>query len=201
MIKLLVVAVIAAILVVIGIGDYLAPNDLSKCGARPSDDENCAKVDAIVAISGGDTSARTSEAIKLYKHGWAETLIFSGAAQDKSGPSNAEAMRRQAMGEGVPASAILLEETSETTHQNAAQTKQLLLSRDIDTVILVTSAYHQRRASLEFNQRMGGLIKVLNQPVANDNQWSSIWWMTPIGWWLAIGELFKIAAFYVGGSR
>lgn len=199
--KLVIMIIVAVVLLVIGIGSYLAPNDLKQCGARPSSVSGCAKVDAIVAISGGDTRARTSEAIKLFKRGWSDTLIFSGAAQDKTGPSNAEAMRRQAVSEGVPEKSILVEETSETTRQNAEQTQQLLVQRDTGNVILVTSSYHQRRASLEFKNRVGGMVKVLNHPVASDNQWSAIWWMTPIGWWLAFGELFKIGAFYVGGSR
>lgn len=201
MIKVAILIVIAFILVVIGIGEYLGPNDLKDCGAKPTGEGQCAKVDAIVTVSGGDTPARTSEAIKLYKHGWADKLVFSGAAQDKTGPSNAEAMRRQAVADGVPESAIIVEEASETTRENAEETQELLTQQDIGTVILVTSAYHQRRAGLEFKERMNGLVKVLNHPVANDNQWSSMWWMTPIGWWLALGELFKIAAFYLGTSR
>jgi len=42
----------------------------------------------------------------LYKHDWAKLLIFSGAAADKTGPSNAEAMKRQALAAGIPSSDI-----------------------------------------------------------------------------------------------
>jgi len=104
-------------------------------------------------------------------------------------------MRRQATSEGVPESAIILDEMAETTHQNAEQAQELFVQHDLGTVIVVTSAYHQRRASLEFNKRAGGLVKILSHPVPTDNQWSAAWWATPIGWWLAISELFKIAAF------
>jgi uncharacterized SAM-binding protein YcdF (DUF218 family) len=200
-VKSIIALALGIILIIIGVGVYLGPDDLAKCGPKPSTQDGCAQVDGIIAISGGDTSARTEEAIKLYKNGWADTLIFSGAAQDKTGPSNAEAMRRQALDEGVPESAIVLEETSETTHQNAQQTQELLIKYDLSKVILVTSAYHQRRASLEFGERMKGLVKIINHPVAADNQWSAVWWMTPIGWWLALSELGKITAFYMGGSR
>lgn len=189
------------VFLVFGIGLYLSPNDLAQCGEKPTDLGHCKKAGAIIAISGGDTPARTEEAITLYQNGWADTLVFSGAAQDTTGPSNAEAMRRQALKAGVPEEAIVVEEMAQTTRQNAEQTQQLLTSRDISTVILVTSAYHQRRASLEFHHYMDGMITILNHPVPTDNQWSSVWWMTPMGWWLAIGELFKITVFYMGGSR
>lgn len=193
--------VIAGALVVTGISAYLAPDGLDHCGQKPSNNADCSKVDAIVAISGGDTTARTAGAIDLYKNGWADLLVFSGAAQDKSGPSNAEAMKRQALREGIPADAILVDETSETTKQNAANTNDLFDQNEISSVILVTSAYHQRRAGLEFGQLAGSKIKIVNHPIASDNQWSPWWWMTPGGWFLAVSELVKIVAFYAGGSR
>jgi uncharacterized SAM-binding protein YcdF (DUF218 family) len=192
---------IAAALMVTGIGAYLGPDGLSKCDAYPSTQPDCEAVGAIVAISGGDTSARTAQAIELYKHDWAKILIFSGAAADKTGPSNAEAMKKQAVEAGVPASDILLEETSETTKQNAANATNLFTENNIHSVILVTSAYHQRRAGLEFGQRAGVAVRIVNHPVKTDNQWSAWWWATPGGWYLAISELIKVAVFYAGASR
>jgi uncharacterized SAM-binding protein YcdF (DUF218 family) len=167
----------------------------------PTDQTDCRSVDAIVAISGGDTAARTNQAILLYKSGWSKLLVFSGAAADKAGPSNAEAMKRQAVAAGIESDAILIDETSETTKQNAANTTNLFEKRGIQSVILVTSAYHQRRAGLEFGQRAGSSIKIINHPVTTDAQWSPWWWLTPGGWWLAISEFFKIIVFYGGGSR
>jgi hypothetical protein len=70
--------------VIIGISIYLQPNDLITCNDTVSTNSPCQAVDAIVAISGGDTNARTDEAIRMYKNGWSDTLIFSGAALDKS---------------------------------------------------------------------------------------------------------------------
>ncbi len=198
----IVIAILAVFIAfVIGIGIYLTPNDLAGCGTIPGDKKGCEPADAIVAVSGGDTLARTHEAIALYKNGWASKLIFSGAAQDKSGPSNAEVMRREALGEDVPSEDIITEELSATTKENAENTKTIFAEHDISSVILVTSAYHQRRAGLEFQARAGGAVAVRNHPVARDNQWSSWWWATPTGWYLAIGELIKIIAFYAGGSR
>jgi uncharacterized SAM-binding protein YcdF (DUF218 family) len=196
---------ITVLLLVIGLPYYLGPNDLAGCDAKPESSSSeikakCKPADAIVAVSGGDTAARAGEAIKLYKNGWAPLLIFSGAAQDKSGPSNASVMRSQAEASGVPAKDILIEENSNTTAQNASETKNIFTENQINRVILVTSAYHQRRASLEFNKRSGNQIQIVNHPVAHDKQWSGAWWLTPIGWWLSLGELVKIISFYSGMS-
>ena len=199
--RLLVVAVLMVVIIITALGIYLAPNDLAGCDQGPASEGRCKKADAIVAVSGGDTSARTKEAIYLYEQGWADRLIFSGAAQDKSGPSNAAVMRDDAISAGVPASVITIEEQGETTKQNADKTQQLLEEKDIKIVILVTSAYHQRRAGLEFSERSDGKVAIVNHPVASDRQWSAWWWLTPGGWYLAIGEFIKIIMFYVGVTR
>ncbi len=193
--------VVGFTIVVVSLGIYLAPDDLATCGQQPSLATPCLTADAVVAVSGGDTTARTLEAITLYKNGWAPKLIFSGAAQDKSGPSNAEAMRRIARSEGVPDTDVITEEAGATTKQNAEKTSAILERNNISSVILVTSAYHQRRASLEFAARAGSGVNLRNHPVASDNQWSALWWATPTGWFLAVSELVKVIAFYLGGTR
>lgn len=183
---------------------YLGPDDLAPCGEVPDNknlNDACHTSDAIVAFSGGDTSARTGEAIKLYKNGWAKTLIFSGAAEDKTGPSNAEAMKKQALFQSVPVDAILIEETAVNTQENAAKTQALVKNNQIHRIILVTSAYHQRRASLEFKKRTGDEIKIINHPKKVDAQWSKNWYLTPSGWWLALSEVVKITGFYISGSK
>lgn len=176
---------------------YLAPNDLAGC-TMPTNKGNCVTADAIVAVSGGDTDARSDEAIKLYKNGWAPTIIFSGAAGDVLSPSNASVMQVRAVNEGVPTAAILTDENSRTTAENAANVAQIMTAHNFKRIILVTSSYHERRATLEFRKAVGSAGTVISHPVLSDNQWSNWWWTTPVGWWLSIGELVKIAAFYMG---
>src|SRR5688572_30026369 len=112
--KAAIIIVIALIVTTLSLSIYLQPNDFSLCpmGEKPITRDGCNAADAIVTVSGGDTAARTAHAIKLYENEWAPILIFSGAAQDKTGPSNALAMRKMAISAGVPASAILIEEES-----------------------------------------------------------------------------------------
>ncbi len=195
--------VLAAVFIisVILIGRYLGPDDLARCGGYPSASEGiCQKVDVIVAVSGGDTTARTVEAIKLYQAGWAKKVVFSGAAEDKNSPSNAAVMRGIAVASGVPEEAISVDEYGRTTKENAAGTADVLAREEISSMILVTSGYHQRRTSLEFQRRFEHVV-IRNHPVAQDSQWSMWWWMTPVGWYLALGELARILLFYLGVTR
>lgn len=199
MIRWLISGLVIGIIFTALISVYLQPNDLGDCGATPTVNVGCQKVDAIVAVSGGDTAARTSHAVNLYKNGWSDVLILSGAAQDKTGPSNAAVMKQLAIDAGVPDSAIYIDEYSETTKQNAENVKSIFEELNIKKVILATSGYHQRRASLEFNKRAND-VTILNSPVVTDKDWSMWWWLTPRGWWLAVSETVKIGVFYTVGA-
>lgn len=184
---------------VIGVSNFLQPNDFSKCDTQPTNATPCSKADAVVVVSGGDTAARTAAGIELYKQGWADYLVFSGAAFDKTGPSNAAAMMDQAEAAGVSTDAILIDEEAVNTQQNAENTQSIFKEQNFKDVILVTSGYHQRRASLEFNMRADDTV-IRNHPVMQDDDWGWYWWLTPRGWWLAGGELVKIVAFYIGAA-
>lgn len=192
--------VIVLVTTIVAITVFLSADSLSSCSETPSNIEACQKADAIVAVSGGDTAARAQSAIDLYQSGWGGLLVFSGAAYDKSGPSNAEVMRRQAVDQGVPNDAIIVEEVSETTRQNADFTVEVFEQYDVKSAILVTSSYHQKRALLEFESRAPD-VDFRSHPSTGDNQWSVWWWTTPYGWYLALSEVIKIMVFYLGGSR
>lgn len=196
MIQRIILVIILAILSTIGLSIYLQPNDLTDCGKIPGDKPGCSVVDAIVVVSGGDTKSRLDEAIKLYNNGWSKKLVLSGAAQDKSGPSNAAAMKTLAVADGVPPLSIWLDEYSENTKQNALNAKTIFQELDIKSAILVTSGYHQRRASLEFGRRIKN-VTILSHPTTSDKDWSTYWFLTPRGWWLAGNEFVKIIVFYV----
>lgn len=174
-----VVAVLVA-LAIIGIGFFLSPQDKLR------------HADLIVAVSGGETSQRTNEAVRVYKEGYAPKLLFSGAAADPNSPSNAAIMRRDAIREGVPASVILIEPNSTTTAQNAADSAPIIRGLGAHTIILVTSPYHQRRAWLSFHQVLGPSVIIINHS-ASDSAWSkSTWWTKPATIKLTFEELQKI---------
>lgn len=195
------VTLLLFIAVVTSVSLFLVPDNLAGCEPTPSQEASCVSADAIVAVSGGDTNARTDAAIELYRQGWAPLLIFSGAAQDPQAPSNAQAMKDRAITQGVPADDVVIEEFARNTAENAANTSAFINKRDLSRIVLVTSAYHQRRASLEFGARLGGAVQIVNAPVAQDKQWGRFWWLTPGGWWLASGELIKIAAYHITGGN
>ncbi len=174
--------------IVIGLGvillgvlltNYLAPRD------------ELQKVDAIIAISGGNTTARAEQATKLYEEGWADQLVFSGAALDRLSPSNAQVMREFAKRSGIPEAVIRIEEEAQNTAENAMKSDEIATREQYESIILVTEPYHQRRAYLEFRHKLGPDVVIINYPVENDN-WTTTWWFKPNGWYITLSETLKV---------
>jgi len=176
----LAVVIVIIVASAVGVGFYLSPQD------------ELANSDAIVVVSGGETSQRVAEGVKLYKADWADTLIMSGAARD-SQDSNAAAMKRMAVNSGVPADKIITEEKSMNTFENAAYVREIIEQNKFNRLILVTSPYHQRRAAIVFGKALSGLpVKVLNHS-SLDSAWrKNGWWLDSWARFLTWSEVKKV---------
>jgi uncharacterized SAM-binding protein YcdF (DUF218 family) len=159
------------------------------------------KVDAIVAIS-GDSGARVDTAITLWKAGWAPLIVFSGASIDPASVSSAEIMRREALRQGVPESATLVEPASATTEENAAEVAKLMVQRKLHSAILVTSPYHQRRAAFEFQRAFEPRGLVFRNHPARDPEWNAfLWWRQEPVRSRTLLELVKLGAVYLSQTN
>ena len=97
------------------------------------------------------------------------------------------------MESGVPENDILLDEDSLNTQENARFVVQLARERDIDSMILVTSPYHQRRAYNHFEREADDNLTILNYSARDEDWRRSQWWATPRGWYLTVSESAKLA--------
>ena len=114
--------------------------------------------DAIVVFAGGvgesgkagqGYAERVGWAVELYQRGFADRLVFSsGYTYHFREP---EIMSGLAVSLGVPGEHILLEDQATNTFQNVAYVNDLLDRQGWDEVLLVSSPYHMRRASLVWN--------------------------------------------------
>lgn len=114
-------------------------------------------------LSGG--SDRVWHAARLFHAGKAPLVVMSGGGDPAlSQMSEAQAMRDFIQDLGVPVAAVVLEPDSRNTRENARFTAMLLRQRQINQVLLVTSALHMRRALAHF--RAEGLTVI---PLATDH--------------------------------
>lgn len=127
------------------------------------------KAEAIVVLGGSTRSPiyprpwvdlneagdRILHGIRLYKAKKAPLLVFSGGRVAWRGGGNPESadMAAIATAWGVPASAIAQDPTSLNTYQNAVNVKALLAERDLNHILLVTSAMHMPRALAIFRHQ------------------------------------------------
>jgi uncharacterized SAM-binding protein YcdF (DUF218 family) len=101
-------------------------------------------------------SDRLLYAARLFRAGKAPLILFSGGAvpflTSRPGGSEAEAATQLLKEWAVPGQAILLEDKSRNTRENALFSRPILQSRRISLILLVTSASHMPRASAVFRK-------------------------------------------------
>ncbi len=150
---------------------------------------------AIVVLGGGvrpsevlgqapdlkDAADRVWHGARLFHAAKAPCLVMSGGSDaSTAATSEAEAMRQFAQDLGVPEGAMLLEERSRNTRQNAQFTADMLKAKGVSRILLVTSALHMRRAVSLFESQ--GLMVI---PVATDHEarshFSAMDWLPDAG--------------------
>lgn len=120
------------------------------------------QADGTLSAFGRDRVAR---GVELLAAGEAPRLILSGRGPGRGPgrllPVEAQAMRARALALGAPAEALVLEDESDSTLQNAWFTKvRLLEPRGWRRLLLVTSAWHLERALETFRRVLGAAYQV-----------------------------------------
>lgn len=156
------------------------------------DPQHAPTADAIVVLGGNTGNGRANwflpydketavirvdTATQLYLAGRAPILILSGGAREGD-VSEAQGMAHAARQQGVPESALLLENTSRTTYENAMLTEDEMQAHGIKKILLVTSALHMPRAMAAFaKQGVTTAIAAPNPPqiVWPDDGSISLW--------------------------
>ena len=154
--------------------------------------------DTLIVLGGGDLSdgfpsentlLRCLYAVRAYRGGHFRTVVVAGNRISTH-------MRSLLVSEGVPAEAIVAENGSRSTHENALQAVRLLAG-NAGTKVLMTSDYHMLRARRTF--RKAGLLNVLPRPIPDARKRATHWLNR---WPVALDEAvetFKIAYYSARG--
>ncbi len=108
---------------------------------------------------------RADRAAALYAGGAAPAVICTGGYGQGRARSEADACAELLRARGVPAAAIVLEEQSRSTEENALYTRAIMDANGWETAVVVSDGYHLLRAALIFN-RAG--IPHTTSPAASD---------------------------------
>ena len=134
--------------------------------------------DAIVVLGAGvmhngvlseQSMRRAIAGIALFRRDMAPLIVLSGPGRPGGvNPSEAGIRAKLAVALGIPPGAILIEETAQTTREEAIHIASTLRARDATRILLVTDSLHMRRAVRVFEH--SGLQV---QPAVSDDYSSS----------------------------
>ncbi len=121
--------------------------------------DNTRPADVIIVLGAGlrrdgrpgpALTRRSLHAAELWRAGIAPAVICAGGRAESSPRSEADACRELLQRQGLPQSAIFLEDNSRSTEENALFSSQLMTARGWNSAVLVSDSYHMLRASWLF---------------------------------------------------
>jgi uncharacterized SAM-binding protein YcdF (DUF218 family) len=159
--------------------------------------------DAIVLLSGSAAYVeRASLAAQLFKEGKAPLVILTNdhgqggwSNSEQRNPFNYELTSWQLQRLGVPQSKIeIILEPVDSTQDEASVMSRYSVHRNLKTIVLVTSAYHSRRALKIFRRTFNGSqimvgLEAVPPGWQTPSPWT--WWLWPRGWQSVAGEYVK----------
>lgn len=169
------------------------------------------KADAILILGGSSTYIeRTRKAAELYNNGVAPKVFLTNDGgkggwnvQEQRNPYFYEKARWELIANGVLAENIeVLPEIVEGTHDEAVLFEKTARERKLKKILMVTSAYHTRRALSTFLEVFGqnsadAEIGITSPPAGGQTPKPFLWWVSPKGWRFIAGEYVKIVGYWL----
>ena len=169
------------------------------------------KADAIFVLGGGSTFVeRTAKAAELFRAGKAQKIILTNdnqrggwSAAEERNPFYWELAHRELTAQGVPSGAIeILPEIVNGTGDEAILFAKTAKKREWNSILLVTSGFHTRRALWIFQKTAAeNDVRVelgIESPNAElETLPPALWWLSPRGWRNVAGEYLKFGYYWL----
>lgn len=187
-----IIGVLALALLLTGMAAYALRRPLLIAFANAlTVDDDLVKADLIYLL-GGDAHIRPVHAARLYRGGFAPRIIITGNAQQ---PDSTNPVIQLLAIEGVPHTAVMtlqLPPGATSTQDEGRALRQYLQGNSIQRVIVVTSAYHTRRARWTLRRELHGVSVDLRMSAAPDPRFdASNWWQSEEGFVAYLTEALK----------
>ena len=169
------------------------------------------KADAIFVLGGSSVYVeRTQKAAELFKNGVSEKIFLTDdgtrggwSKSEKRNPPFAELAKNELVKLGVPAENIeILQPPVTGTIYEARNLAEAVKTKNLNTVLIVTSAYHSRRAfwicdKILKENNLDILLGVVSPKTGIDTPPPQMWWLKPKGWEFVAGEYVKSLVYWV----
>jgi uncharacterized SAM-binding protein YcdF (DUF218 family) len=165
--------------------------------------------DAIIVLAGSPLyDERIRHAIELLKQGRAQTVVLTNdgvrggwSRRHQRNLPPIERGRDAFIDAGIAENRlILLTERVRSTYDEAISLREAAKARAIRRVVIVTSAYHSRRALWIFRQVLAGedvQVGIDPVPPGTLSPRPETWWSSRLGWYSVALEYVKLAYYIV----
>ena len=169
------------------------------------------KTDAILVLGGSSVYIeRTRKAAEIYKTGAAPVIFLTDDGEragwsriEKRNPPYVELARKNLISEGVPAEAIvILEPKVSGTIYEAQVLAERAKAENLQSILIVTSAYHTRRALWTFERFFAENdikteLGIVAPATGEQTPQPFVWWFSPRGWRFVAGEYVKFLVYWI----
>jgi uncharacterized SAM-binding protein YcdF (DUF218 family) len=169
------------------------------------------KSDAIVVLGGSHTYVeRTRKAAEIYNKGIAPKIYLTDDGEqagwsqvEQRNPPYVELARNLLIANGVPAENIeILEPRVSGTIDEARILSDKAKSANLRSLLIVTSAYHTRRAFATFQKvfnenNQSVELGIAAPPTGEQTPPPFSWWLSIFGWKIVAGEYVKSFGYWV----
>ena len=164
--------------------------------------------DAIVVLSGSATYIeRTSWAAQLYREGRAPAVVLTNDGllsgwdtREQRNPYYYELAARRLEQQGVPPQRIeVVSDRATGTYEESLAVREFAVSHKLKRLLIVTSAYHSRRALWSMQRACEGAgiqIGIDSPPPGQQTPSPWTWWAHRWGWKVVGGEYVKIIYYW-----
>jgi uncharacterized SAM-binding protein YcdF (DUF218 family) len=161
--------------------------------------DNPVPSDCLIVLGGELKGERTEQAVMLYRQGMASALLFSDGTDLSWRTRAVDEMTALAREMKIPQKAILTEEKSRSTYENALYTKAILKRQNWHSAIVVTSNWHTRRSRFIFNKVYRDTGITLTFAGAKDKRFDSFdtWWQDPEKQQVVLTEWAKLIVYWL----
>lgn len=167
------------------------------------------KADAVVVLGGSSTFVeRTHYAAEIFKEGRTSRIVLTNDGHqggwsnaDQRNPLFVERALREMEAADVPVQSIdVLPQFVTSTYEEAVLLRQYADAHGLRSILIVTSAYHSRRALWTLRlvfEGSGVEIGIASPPTGLQTPPSGTWWLHLSGWRLVAGEYVKLAYYHL----
>lgn len=165
--------------------------------------------DAIVVLSGSSTYVeRTHKAAELYRQGRAPLVLLTNddtrggwSSALQRNPYFVERATEELIKQGVASDRIrIVPGVVSSTHDEALTLKEYTVAQGLRSLLVVTSAYHSRRALRTLRQTFAGTgttIGLEPVPAGIQTPRPALWWLRVDGWRTVAGEYAKLVYYWL----